>query len=145
MLDHTLPALYLWPLTTENATLLCKKHNSEKAEKWPGDYYSKSELQKLSVLNGISYDLLCGQPSYNPEAIKLLKSKEHVDSLLRKYAAYMSEVIKLRNRILLHEKFDFFEYSNIISAAWVRKANKEFERIVRVKENSNKVTNTDEK
>lgn len=144
-LDHTLPAVYLWPLTTENATLLCKRHNAEKAEKWPGEYYSKAELKKLSIATGISYDVLSGPACYNPEAIQLLKSQEHVDALLRKYAAYMPEIIKLRNRILLHQGFDFFENSSMISAAWVRKANKEFARITRLKAHTNKVTGTDEK
>jgi len=144
-LDHTLPAVYLWPLTTDNATLLCKRHNAEKAEKWPGQYYDKKKLKRLSVMTGISYDILSGTPCYNPEAIKLLESKEHVDALLIKFGAYMPEIIKLRNRILLRKGFDFFENSSTISSAWICKANNEFERIARLKKNTNKVTDTDEK
>lgn len=70
--DHTLPAFYLWPLTTENATLLCKNHNGEKSGKWPSEYYSPAELKRLSVMTGYVYDLLAGPPVFNPEAIEKL-------------------------------------------------------------------------
>jgi hypothetical protein len=63
-LDHTLPAIFLWPLTTENATLLCREHNAEKAGKWPSEYYSDMELKDLSVLTGIPYGTLAGPPHY---------------------------------------------------------------------------------
>jgi hypothetical protein len=143
-LDHTLPALYLWPLTTENATLLCRDHNGEKAEKWPGAYYTDSELKRLSVLTGISYELLSGPPLYNPEAIALLKSHEVVDKLLAKYVAYIEEIIKLRNRILAHENFDFFEYSKTISPEWVQIANNEYRRITNRAKGSNTEPDIDE-
>ncbi len=133
-LDHTLPIVFLWPLTTENATLLCREHNSEKSGKWPLEYYSNSELKKLSVITGIPFETLAGPPHYNPEAIKQLKKPEHVDRLLQKYAAYMPEIIKLRNRILMYEKdFDFFEYSTNISSAWVRQADQEYQRVIHQK------------
>lgn len=57
-LDHTLPVFYLWPLTTNNATLLCRDHNGEKAEKWPGAFYSDQELRRLAALTGIEYRLM---------------------------------------------------------------------------------------
>ena len=41
----------------------------------------------------------------------------------------MPEIIKLRNRILKDESFDFFEYSTTISRAWVRQANREYQRV----------------
>ena len=75
-LDHTLPVMYLWPLTTENATLLCKDHNGEKSGKWPGEYYLNSELKTLSILTGIPYEKLTAQPFYNPDAIESLKKTE---------------------------------------------------------------------
>lgn len=141
-LDHTLPAVYLWPLTTENATLLCREHNGEKSGRWPSDYYSGDELGRLSILTGIPYETLSGPAHYNPEAIAKLRNAKHVDELLAKYAAYMSEIIKLRNRILEHEGFDFFEHSETISPAWVRDANSEYQRVVRPK--INKEPDTDE-
>ncbi len=129
-LDHTLPVVYLWPLTTENATLLCREHNSEKSNQWPSDYYSDDELKKLAILTGIPYDTLAGPAHYNPIAIERLKTTEQVDSLLTKYSAYMPEIIKLRNRILERECFDFFAHSKDISPAWIRCANQEYQRVI---------------
>lgn len=123
--DHTLPAFYLWPLTTENATLLCKEHNGEKSGKWPSEYYSSSELKQLSVMTGYDYDLLAGPPKFNPEATKKLQDTIIVDDLLYRYGAYMDEIIKIRNRILSFTGLDFFEYSRTISDKWVRKANEQ--------------------
>jgi len=130
-LDHTLPAVFLWPLTTENATLLCRAHNGEKSGKWPVEYYSDKELKELTIITGIPYETLTSKPHYNPYAIEQLKNTAVVDELLQKYAAYILEIIKLRNRILEYENFDFFEYSKTISPAWVRQANHEYQRVIR--------------
>jgi endogenous inhibitor of DNA gyrase (YacG/DUF329 family) len=123
--DHTLPASYLWPLTTENATLLCKDHNGEKTGKWPSEYYSQMELRQLSVMTGYDYDLLAGPPIINPEAIEKLKKPSIVDDLLHRYGAYMDEIIKIRNKILSITGFDFFKHSRIISNKWKRKADEQ--------------------
>ena len=136
-LDHTLPAVFLWPLTNENATLLCREHNSEKSNKWPSEYYSDNELKVLAILTGVEYEILAGSPRYNPEAIQRLKVAEQVDQLLTKYATYMLEIIKLRNRILEREGFDFFESSKTISPAWVRQANQEYQRSLRQRDEAN--------
>ena len=134
-LDHTLPVVFLWPLTTENATLLCREHNGEKSDKWPSEYYTDNELRKLAVLTGVPYETLVAPAHYNPEAIERLKTSEQVDQLLTKYAAYMPEIIKLRNRILEYKNFDFFAYSTTISPAWIRQANLEYQRVLRRKLN----------
>lgn len=143
-LDHTLPAVFLWPLTTENATLLCREHNSEKSGKWPSTYYSDSELRNLAVLTGVPYETLAGQPHYNPEAIERLKTSEQVDQLLTKYATYMPEIIRLRNRILRYENFDFFQHSTTISPAWVRQAAQEYQQIIHQSVDFNTEQDTDE-
>ena len=143
-LDHTLPAVFLWPLTTENATLLCREHNGEKSGKWPSEYYSDDELRALAVLTGIQYDTLAGQPHYNPEAIERLKTSEQADQLLTKYAAYRQEIIKLRNRILAYENFDFFWHSTIISPAWVRQANQEYQQVIHQESDTNTEQDIDE-
>lgn len=122
-LDHTLPVYYLWPLSTENATLLCRDCNGNKSGTWPSDFYDDSHLRRLAILTGFDYDLLSGEPQYNPEAITALHDPEKVDALLVKFAAYMPEVIKLRNRILRDTGFDFFSVSKTISDAYVRQAN----------------------
>ena len=144
-LDHTLPAVFLWPLTTENATLLCREHNGEKSGNWPSAYYSDNELKTLAVLTGIPYETLAGPPHYNPEAIERLKTREGVDQLLKKYAAYIEEIIKLRNRVLEHEGFDFFECSKTISPAWIRQADQEYQRVLHQTASANTKQDTDEK
>ena len=121
-LDHTLPAKFLWPLTNHNATLLCHRHNGEKAEKWPSKFYSAQELKRLVTLTGIPYDTMAGQPHYNPDAIEQLQDPEFVDTLLAKYAAYMDEMIMIRNRILTATGFDMFGISKTLSKAWIEEA-----------------------
>ena len=144
-LDHTLPAVFLWPLTTENATLLCREHNGGKFSNWPSAYYSEDELKELAVLTGIPYEILAGPPHYNPEAIERLKTPEQVDQLLRKYAAYIEEIIKLRNRVLEHEGIDFFDYSTTISPAWIRQADQEYQRALHQIVSANTKQDTDER
>lgn len=121
-LDHTLPVYYLWPLSTENATLLCRDCNGAKSGAWPSAFYSDAQLRRLAILTGFDYALLAGEPQYNPEAIAALHDPEKVDALLAKFAAYMPEIIKLRNRILRDTGFDFFSVSRTISDAYVRQA-----------------------
>ena len=143
-LDHTLPAVFLWSLTTENATLLCQEHNGEKSGKWPSAYYSDNELRALAILTGVQYETLAGPPHYNPEAIERLKTPEQVDQLLTKYAAYMQEIIKLRNRVWEHEGFDFFQYATTISPAWIRQADQEYQRVRDLAVSANTKQDTDE-
>lgn len=119
-LDHTLPVYYLWPLNTNNATLLCRTCNGEKSGKWPAEFYSDPKIKELSIKTGFDYNLLSGNPEYNPEAIEKLKDTEFVDSLLKKYAKYMEKtIIPLRNRLLNTLGFDMFEYSENISDEWI--------------------------
>lgn len=122
-LDHTLPAKFLWPLTSQNATLLCQRHNGEKADKWPSEFYTNQELRRLVTLTGIPYKTMAGQAYYNPEAISKLRDSNFVDSLLAKYAAYMDEMIMIRNRILTATNFDMFETSTTLSQTWTERAN----------------------
>ncbi len=124
-LDHTLPVYYLWPLSTENATLLCRDCNGSKSGTWPSEFYNDSNLRRLSILTGFDYELLAGEPQYNPDAIAALHDPEKVDALLVKFAAYMPEVIKLRNRILRDTGFDFFSVSTTISDAYIRQADEQ--------------------
>lgn len=127
-LDHTLPVYYLWPLSTENATLLCRTCNGNKSGSWPSDFYDDAHLRRLAILTGFDYELLAGKPQYNPDAIRELHDPKKVDELLVKFAAYMPEVIKLRNRILRDTGFDFFSVSETISDAYVRQADDMFKQ-----------------
>ena len=123
-LDHTLPAKFLWPLTTHNATLLCKAHNAEKAEKWPGEYYTDAELRRLSPLVGIDYRILKGPAHFNPDAIDRLKKATFVEKVFARYARYIDELIALRNRILSATGVDYFKSWPKISADLIKRADK---------------------
>lgn len=123
-LDHTFPAKYLWPLTSNNATLLCKEHNGEKAEKWPGTYYTDAELRRLAPLVGIDYKDLKGPAFFNPEAVDRLRKADFVEKLFVKHARYVDDLIRLRNQILKATKFDFFTSWPKISPDLVERANK---------------------
>lgn len=143
VLDHTLPARYLWPLTKDNATLLCSRCNGNKAEKWPSEFYSRGELRRLSVLTGIEYDLLAGEPQYNPEALEKLQDSEQVDAMLVKYGAYMDELRALRNRVLLDTGVDFFQHATGISEEWVTKADEELAELRARRESVSEEPDTD--
>lgn len=121
-LDHTLPVFYLWPLTTDNATLLCREHNGAKAEKWPGAFYTDPELRRLSALTGIDHRLMAGDPKYNPDALGALKDPAFIEALFEKFARYPQELLRLRNRILEDTGFDFLDVSAKISPDWKRQA-----------------------
>lgn len=121
-LDHTLPVYYLWPLTTDNATLLCRDHNGEKAEKWPAVFYDDGELRRLSALTGIDYRLMAGPPAYNPAAIQRLGEPAFIETLFEKFAAYPNELLRLRNRILAATTFDFLDSPANISKTWKAQA-----------------------
>ncbi len=121
-LDHTLPAKFLWPLTTDNATLLCRDHNGEKAEKWPGEYYNDAELRSLSPLVGIEYRQLKGRAHFNPAALVRLEDAHYVEAMFVKYARYLDELIGLRNRILKATGFDFFKSWPKISKDIIKRA-----------------------
>ncbi len=127
-LDHTLPVSYLWPLTTNNATLLCGLHNGQKADRWPSDFYSDPELRRLTVATGISYELLRGPVEFNPEALDALRDPAFVDSVLAKYAPYIDELIKVRNRVLRTTGFDFLSVSPHISPDILRRADEHLPR-----------------
>ncbi|HET9198827.1 MAG TPA: hypothetical protein VFN92_11300 [Solirubrobacterales bacterium] len=51
-LDHTRPLAYLWPIDI-HATCLCAAHNNAKSDKFPVDFYTESELKKLSRICGL--------------------------------------------------------------------------------------------
>ncbi|CAI6330925.1 MULTISPECIES: HNH endonuclease [Bacillus] len=127
-IDHTLPVYYLYSLSTENATLLCRTCNGEKSGSWPNEFYTDKELRKLSVLTGIPYDLMAGEPQYNKTALEKLKDAKVVDSILYRYSKYIDELIKLRNRIKKDTGIDFFDFSSGISETWIKAANQQYEQ-----------------
>lgn len=56
-LDHTMPLAYLYRLD-ESATCLCGSHNSQKRDYFPVDYYTQSELLRLSKITGLPMEVL---------------------------------------------------------------------------------------
>lgn len=121
-LDHTLPAVFLWPLTTDNATLLCRDCNGGKSGKWPSEFYSEKQLKALATSAGVPLDVLRGAEHFNPDALAYLSDPDNVDQLIAKYASYMDELIRLRNRIILAGGHDFFKVSNTLSKKWIDEA-----------------------
>ena len=93
-----------------------------KAESWPSSFYTSGQRKRLAVITGLDYDLLSGPPTYNPQALALLRTEKYVDDLLMKNSAYMDELIKLRNRIFRDTGLDFFATSKTISQIWIDKA-----------------------
>ena len=69
-LDHTLPLAYLYRLD-ESATCLCSKHNSQKRDHFPVEYYTTKELEELSKITKLPLDTLKTKEA-NPIIIKLL-------------------------------------------------------------------------
>ena len=69
-LDHTMPLAYLYRLD-ETATCLCSSHNSQKSDHFPVDYYTESELQRLSKITGLSLETLHSK-QINKEVLDLL-------------------------------------------------------------------------
>jgi hypothetical protein len=121
-LDHTLPVFFLWPMTTANATLLCRDHNGEKAEKWPSQFYNDAELRRLSRLTALDYRLLRNGPIFNPDALRTLTDHAFVEALFEKFAAYPDELLRLRNRVMAAEGFDFLAGVPGISPDWIQRA-----------------------
>ncbi|MGH9775767.1 MAG: HNH endonuclease [Candidatus Acidiferrales bacterium] len=67
-LDHILPSKYLYPLTVENAALLCAGCNNTKHGRWPSDFYTNNQLISLSKLTGADLSLLASaNPLVNPD------------------------------------------------------------------------------
>ena len=57
-IDHILPSRYLFPLRLQNAALLCIGCNNSKHGRWPSEFYTNSELLRLSSITGADLVLL---------------------------------------------------------------------------------------
>jgi hypothetical protein len=105
-LDHTLPAKYLWPLSL-GPTLLCVECNNSKHDVWPSKFYNQTKLRQLAIKTGIRYELLAGEPRFNPDAIARIQGD--IDDFLARWVKYADEIGKLRNLILSIDGVDIFE------------------------------------
>jgi hypothetical protein len=70
-LDHTRPLSYLWKLD-EHATSLCESCNGTKADKFPVDFYSADQLQRLSTICGLSIEAL-SEKAINAEELSRIR------------------------------------------------------------------------
>ncbi len=111
-LDHTLPAKYLWPLTTKNATLLCDPCNNAKHDKWPSEFYKPSQLKPLAVLADLSFDLLSGPPKLNPDALARLLGD--VDGFLAKWIPYPDEIKGIHDLVLKMDDTDICSRAHVV-------------------------------
>jgi len=116
VLDHTLPARYLWPLAT-GATLLCAECNANKAEKWPSEFYrrdgstvDRDKLQHLSYSTGIPYEVLDGKPQLNWPAVERILLG--VDQFLIRWIRYPDEIRRIRRTIREMAGVDIFTYAS---------------------------------
>ncbi len=106
-LDHTLPARLLWPLTTDNATLLCSNCNNQKHDRWPSEFYDVPKLKALARLTGYSYALLCGQPVVNDAAVAEILAD--TDTFIEEWIPYPEEIKRIRQMVRDYTGTDIFE------------------------------------
>jgi 5-methylcytosine-specific restriction endonuclease McrA len=76
--DHILPSKFLYPLTRENAALLCADCNNGKHDRWPSLYYTNHELIELSRITGADLSLLAGSKA-------VVNSNIDVDACVSRY------------------------------------------------------------
>lgn len=63
-LDHTRPLALLWPLDG-TATALCATCNTSKRDRPPSKFYKQEQIQRLSLLTGLSFDeLMAPEPNH---------------------------------------------------------------------------------
>ena len=106
-LDHTLPARLLWPLSTNNATLLCSACNNEKHDRWPSTFYNVPKLKTLARLTGYGYALLSGLPCVNEDAIEEILADP--GTFIEEWIPYPEEIKRVRSMILEYAETDIFE------------------------------------
>ena len=106
-LDHTLPARLLWPITTDNATLLCSSCNNEKHDQWPLEFYGIHKLRALSRLTGYSYAILSGQPMINESAVEEIIN--NIDIFIENWIQYPEEIKRIRRIIMEYVSTDIYD------------------------------------
>lgn len=107
-IDHTLPASMLWPMRTDNATLLCCACNNEKHGRWPSAFYeTKAKLKRLAVLTGYPYELLSGKPKLNQDAVNSIVAD--VDTFLETWIPYPADIKKVRRLLRDYTGNDIFD------------------------------------
>lgn len=101
-IDHILPSKYLYPLTKENAALLCVGCNNTKHGRWPSEFYTNSELIRLSKLTGADLSLLANRKP-------VVNSNINVDACVSRYLTVrersnLAKRVRELNKLLLDYK-----------------------------------------
>ena len=110
--DHTLPVRLLWPMTTENATLLCTTCNGQKSARWPSEFYDDQHLRRLAVLTSVPYELLAGKPTLNEQAVKIIQKDP--DAFLAEWIHRPEELSTLRRLVKEIAGIDIFENATTV-------------------------------
>lgn len=111
-LDHTCPARYLWPINSDNATLLCSSCNNGKHDHWPSTFYSTQKLKTLARLTGFEYKLLAGPPQLNSDSVEsILKD---VDAFIEEWIHYPNDIKKVRKLIKEEQSIDIFDHASTV-------------------------------
>ena len=113
-IDHTLPVRLLWPVSTENATLLCSRCNNEKHDRWPSEYYQEAKLRKLARLTDYSYHLLAGPPMLNTEAANDVL--DDADSFIEEWIHSPEDIRRIRRIVLEYTGKDLFAHTTHVPA-----------------------------
>ena len=106
-LDHTLPARLLWPLATDNATLLCSGCNNEKHDRWPSDFYNHRQLKALARLTGYEYALLSGPSRINEAVVGDILADP--DAFIEEWITCPEDIRKVRRLIRTYTDIDIFK------------------------------------
>lgn len=113
-LDHTLPIRLFWPLTTENATLLCSKCNNEKHDQWPSQFYNRTKLKSLARLTNYTFELLAGEAAINETAVQ--KWIDDPDAFIEDKIDHPDEIRKIRQTIKDYTGKDLFHKATTVPA-----------------------------
>jgi hypothetical protein len=103
-LDHTRPLAYLWPID-EHATCLCAEHNNFKKDKFPVDFYTAGQLERLAKICGLDRGEL-GRRALNEVELQRILTDISTFAMEwdpRHFAATARKVAELRPDINLYE------------------------------------------
>jgi hypothetical protein len=97
-LDHTRPLAYLWPID-EHATCLCATHNNQKKDKFPVDFYNKTQLVQLSKVTGLPYEQLAARDVNEVELQRIIDDIVSFATAwdARTFMAIARKILEVRN------------------------------------------------
>ncbi len=105
-IDHIMPSKYFWPLTTENAALLCRDHNEAKSGKWPSEFYTDKELVKLAKITGANLELISSkEPLYNMDIDPNQAVSRLFDNVREE--SHLPKLIQGLKKVILEHKLGF--------------------------------------